>query len=401
MPVVKEMLLEDPAYEAEMQHSDDSRILVVDDLRSSRMLIGAVLAAAGFTHIDYASDGVEAMAKIRESRPDLLVLDIMMPNMDGFEVCRRVRNDLGLDIPILVQSGIQEAEERVRVFDEGATDLVSKPINAAELISRVRVHVEHRRLLLNLRQYQNRMEEELRTAEAMQISLLKTDEEALAITEPRGAKLVSHYQPSNKLGGDLWQIFPIDEDRFGLLEVDLSGHGVTAAINAFRLHMLIESLTENRGDPAKWLGDLASNLYKLLPVEHFATAFYAVYDKRTQILEFASGAAPAPIVLRQDGGHEALDASGMLLGCADDTVYESRRVQLNEGDRVLLYSDALVEDFKDMDKSLSEDDVADISKKILAGRDITDFPARIIEKVFVDPSEIMRDDLTIILMEVS
>jgi sigma-B regulation protein RsbU (phosphoserine phosphatase) len=381
--------------------SDDARILVVDDLRSSRMLIGAVLAAAGFTNLDYAGDGVEALEKIRESKPDLLVLDIVMPRMDGFEVCRKVRHELGHDFPILVQSGIQDADERVRVFDEGATDLVSKPINAAELISRVRVHVEHRRLLASLRLYQSRMEGELRTAEAMQVSLMKTDEEVAAISEPRGAKISSHYQPSNKLGGDLWQIFPIDEDCFGLLMVDLSGHGVTAAINAFRLHMLIESLLDERRSPAKWLATLAERLYQLLPVEHFATGFYGVYDRRTRTMEYASGAAPTALILRNDGRNEELDPSGMLMGVSDDVEYEARRVVFEPGDRIFLYSDALTEDFKNVENSLSEEAVAQIARRALLDGGLDGFPGRVKAQVFASPEDEMRDDITLILMEAS
>jgi sigma-B regulation protein RsbU (phosphoserine phosphatase) len=399
MQAARQNLEELPGEDIGHVPSDDARILVVDDLKSSRMMIGAVLAAAGFTNLDYAGDGIEALEKIREIKPDLLVLDIVMPRMDGFDVCRKVRQELGHDFPILVQSGITNADERVRVFDEGATDLVSKPINAAELISRVRVHVEHRRLLADLRQYQRRMEDELRTAEAMQVSLMKSDEDVATIAEPRGARIASHYQPSNQLGGDLWQIFPIDDDCFGLLMVDLSGHGVTAAINAFRLHMLIESLTDDRGNPAQWLATLAERLYQLLPVEHFATGFYGVYDRRNRSMVYASGAAPTALVLRNDGRNEELDPSGLLLGVSDDVSYDARTVVFEPGDRLFLYSDALTEDFKYVESSLSETDLANIARQALLDDGLNGFPDRVKAQVFATPEDEMRDDITLILME--
>ncbi|MBR9824524.1 MAG: fused response regulator/phosphatase [Alphaproteobacteria bacterium] len=380
---------------------DDARILIVDDLRSSRMLIGSVLRAAGFHTLEFAEDGIEALEKFQAFNPDIMLLDIVMPRMDGFEVCERIRKDLKSDTPILVQSGLQEGEHRVRAFEVGASDLVSKPINAGEMISRVKLHVERRRLVESLRSYRRRMEDELKSAEAMQLSLMPEAPEIDRISEGRGARVEAFYRASNQLGGDLWTIFEIDEDRFGLLMVDLSGHGVSAAINAFRLHVLIEAHRLNRADPGTWLADLSKDLYEMLPIEHFATGFYCVFDRRTSCLTYATAGAPSPVIVKADGQTELLDASGLIMGVTSAVDYPNQQVQLKPGDRLCLYSDALYEDFNIPEKSLQPEEIADHVKASCESAEPGGFPKALMYRVYGGIPQDLPDDLTILLLEVA
>lgn len=379
--------------------ANDARVLIVDDLRSSRMLIGSVLKAVGFSNLDYAVDGVDALEKFREFEPDVVVLDIVMPRMDGFEVCHEIRKTLQSDVPILIQSGVQEGNQRVRAFDEGASDLVSKPINAAELVSRLRLHIERRRMIDRLQRYQHRMEEELQTAEAMQMSLLKSPEELEALTQPKGAEVEAFYRASHKLGGDLWEAFEVDEDRFGLLMFDLSGHGVSAAINAFRLHMLVNSYKELRADPATWLAQVSADLYRMLPVQHFSTGFYGVFDRRDKTLTYAAAGAPTPVLIRDEEAIE-LDGSGVIMGCLPSAEYTNHRLELRPGDQLCLYSDALYEDFEDPTRSLEVEDLIDHIRTGLANRQPAGFADALVRSIFGHFPDSMPDDLTILRLEV-
>ncbi|MBO6729823.1 MAG: fused response regulator/phosphatase [Maricaulis sp.] len=379
--------------------ANDARVLIVDDLRSSRMLIGSVLKAAGFTNLDYAVDGLDALERFRDNEPDVVVLDIVMPRMDGFEVCHEIRNTLKSDVPILIQSGVQEGNQRVRAFDEGASDLVSKPINAAELVSRLRLHIERRRMIDRLQRYQHRMEEELHAAESMQMSLLKTPEELAELTAPRGAEVEAFYRASHKLGGDLWEAFEVDEDRFGLLMFDLSGHGVNAAINAFRLHMLINSYKKLRKDPAAWLAQVSNDLYRMLPVEHFSTGFYGIFDRRDRTLTYAGAGAPTPVLIRGDEAIE-LDGSGVIMGCLPSAEYETRSIQLQPCDQLCLYSDALYEDFDDPTQSLEVGDLVGHIRTGLEQREAAGFADALVRSILGHFPDSMPDDLTILRLEV-
>jgi phosphoserine phosphatase RsbU/P len=380
---------------------DTALILIVDDQKSSRLMIAAVLEAAGFTNHLFASDGVEALDVLEREPVEIVVLDIVMPNKDGFDVCREVRQRLNLPVSILIQTALEDADQRASAFDAGASDVISKPIHPHEIVSRVRLHLERRRMMNSLQRYRRRMEEELKAAEAMQISLLKSDEDVAAIARPRGADLWTFYQASNQLGGDLWQVFEIDETRFGILMIDLSGHGVAAAINAFRVHMLTDTLRHDRSEPGLWLAAVNDYLYQILPVEHFATAFYAVIDTASGHLHYAIAGAPPPILLEASGGWQALGGSGLILGCAPGVSYDTWKTSLKQGDRLLCYSDALYENFEQPDLSLEPEDLARLARDVVSREGGAGFMSAMIGQVFDDPEAQSRDDLTLLLLEVT
>src|SRR5690242_9242832 len=151
----------------------DTRILVVDDNRINRQLLAAVLQRAGIGEVVHAGDGFEALDRLAVERFDLVLLDLMMPRLDGYEVCRQIRADpRHSDLPVLVQSSLSSSEDRARAFTVGATDYVTKPINATELLSRVRIRLENRRLLADLQHYRQRREAQLELARSMQERLL-------------------------------------------------------------------------------------------------------------------------------------------------------------------------------------------------------------------------------------
>ncbi|MEA1941201.1 MAG: fused response regulator/phosphatase [Pseudomonadota bacterium] len=373
-----------------------ARILVVDDQPSSRALIGSLLKAEGYSRLAYAGDGVAAMDWLAENEADMIILDIRMPRMDGFEVCRAVRGRLGRTMPILVQTGVQEADSRVEAFRAGASDIVAKPVNAGELVSRVRLHLERRQMIHRLQRYQDRMEDELRAAQSMQLDLLPGPADIDAIVRPRGGSLTAFYRASHMLGGDLWQVFPVDETRFGIFMVDLSGHGVSAAINAFRVHMITAGLSAERHDPAQWLAALNRRLAPILPVEHFATAFYAVIDPGAGRLHYAAAGAPPPLLLRADGSWEALCGGGLILGCLADAAYETHAMDLSPGDRLFAYSDALCEDFEQPDRSLDAGEIAEAVQAEAGGGEA--FADRLIARLFGRADPDFRDDLTFLLV---
>ncbi|WP_203291351.1 PP2C family protein-serine/threonine phosphatase [Maricaulis parjimensis] len=391
-------------------HSDDgardaddgvihaARILIVDDLDSSRLLIAQLLKSAGFHNLHFAEDGASALASLSEALPDMVVLDIVMPGMDGFEVCRRIRRDFHRDMPVLMQTGMQDADYRLHAFEAGASDIVSKPIDAGELVSRVRLHLERRRLMSNLQVYRHRMEEDLRVAQAMQHSLLMTEADVEAIVAPRRASLSTFYRASNTLGGDLWQVFPVDATRFGLFMVDLSGHGVSAAINAFRVHMLAGRMSDLGSRPDAWMRTLNLMLVDMLPVEQFATAFYGLVDIPARSLKYAAAGAPPPLHFSAEGNWTALDGSGVLLGCNARAEYPVRECPLGEGDRLFVYSDALYENFDNPDASLEADALADAVRTVLPHTG--NFADNLLSRLFGAPDAPLHDDLTWMLMEV-
>ena len=183
----------------------EARVMIVDDNRVNRHLLMALLERGGIRHVEMAEDGNDALARMDSFRPDLILLDLMMPNLDGFEMCARLRADpRWADLPVLVQSSLSRAEDRARAFAAGATDYVTKPINAMELLSRVRIHLHSRALVSDLRMYRQRTETELALARKMQERLMPSAERLAESEALTGVAIDAHFAPSSELGGDFW-----------------------------------------------------------------------------------------------------------------------------------------------------------------------------------------------------
>lgn len=320
------------------------RILVVDDVFLNRELISGYLEMGGFEHIEHAQDGVEALEKLESFAPDILVLDLSMPRMDGFQVCRHLRaQEAYKDLPILVQTGLDDPEQRVEAFAVGATDLVTKPLHRAELIARTRLHLERSILFRDLQAYQARIADELDHAWKMQQALLPTDAVITGIRERFGLEIAHHFAPSTELGGDFWGVRETEDGRLGLFIVDFSGHGVTAAINTFRLHGLIAELWRYAGDPAEFLGVLNERLERLLPVQQYATMLYGVFDPEREIFQYAAAAPVSPILREGKSGRVVVgDPKGFPLGVSASATYENRELPFPPGSLMFLYSDAMI-----------------------------------------------------------
>lgn len=322
---------------------DSYRVLVVDDHPFHRNLLAKFLSWGGIEQVDFAADGEEALARVAEFRPDLVLLDVMMPRLDGIEVCRRIRaNPLTSDILVLMQTALTSDQQRVSYFQAGATDVVAKPINPGEFISRVRLHLERRAMLQELRAYRRRVETELRMAQRMQAALVPARQDLVALENRYGLSIEACYETSSELGGDYWTAFDLPDGQLGLLMADFSGHGIGAAINTFRLNMLVESLPPEGERPAVWLEGLNHALLDVLPVGQFATAIYLRFDPATGEGILAGAGAPTPWI--HDGQERcAVDTSGLFLGVDASASYSDQSFYLPPGGNLLLFSDAMPE----------------------------------------------------------
>lgn len=323
----------------------DCPILVVDDNAFNRTLIGAFLAEAGFRQVSFAAGGVEALAMIEAAIPDLLILDIMMPGIDGFEVCRRLRAmPETADLPILVQTALSSGEDRNRAFAAGTTDLVSKPLERTELLARVRIHLEDRVLIRRLQTYRTRVEAELSIARSMQEHLLPTPAQSAVVAAAAGCRLRAHSAISPHLGGDLWGLLPLGGRRFGAYLLNVAGCGVSAALNAFRLHALLQELGPAHGeDAAALLTALNDRAAGLLAPGDKATMTYGVVDGAAGRFTHASADGAPPMILNGDGGPAIGSAAGLPIGIAPGTRYRSEVMDFPRGSVLALYSVAVLE----------------------------------------------------------
>jgi sigma-B regulation protein RsbU (phosphoserine phosphatase) len=335
------------------------RVLVIDDALPIRQLIGGYLQSAGISLIEFAENGADGLAKLHSFGPDLVILDIVMPGIDGFEICRRLRaNPLTRNLPVLVETALDSTADRSAVFDAGATDLITKPIHGPELIARVKIQLENRLLIRSLQDHVKLMMWELELARYMQENLLPRQEMLDAVERATGLAVASHFQPSAELGGDLWSVHPLGDGQTGISIIDFAGHGLAAALNTFRLHTLMNQIAPTPADPAAYLAQLNRKLVDLLPNGQFATMFLAIIDSRRGLMTYAAAGTPSPVIGNPEIG--LLDGSGLPLGISLEADYQNCQVPFPPDSVLFLYSDALTESADHSGHCLESEDLAEL-----------------------------------------
>jgi len=319
------------------------KVLVIEDSLSTQTVLGRLLSLINISDVAFAADGVEGLKLAKELKPDLIILDITMPRMDGYEVIQHLKaNKETSGIPVLIQTASDNRETREKTFRAGATDFITKPINPLEFFSRVKVHLENRLLVRNLTNQLVQIESELHAARRMQQDMLPSDKILDAVHDQYQLKIAHHFAPSSLLGGDFWQLFPISSNKIGFYICDFSGHGVASALNTFRLHALVSQNNRRLTSPAEFLTQLNRQLHTLLPRGQFATMFLGIYDRRKKTLVYSGAGAPNPIFVSRKK-NILLHAEGLPLGILPKPVYTDTAIKIHKNDTLLLYSDALTE----------------------------------------------------------
>jgi len=351
----------------------DCPVLIVDDDELHCQLISIILSQDGFRNLHFAFDGRQALHKAQEVKPELIILDILMPNVDGLEVCAALRAMAQFkNIPIIAHTIKHAPEDRAEIYAAGATDIFPKPVSEREVQNRVYMHLKYARLVKGLKQYHRRLERDLDIARSMQNALLPERSRLADISRSHGVEIKYYYETSDELGGDFWGIDLLDRDRLFIYITDFSGHGVAAALNTFRLHSLIANYRTTPGgeitQPAEYLEKLNHDLFKLLPVEQYATMLCGIIDLGQNIFTYAAAASTVPVKLRTGSGEvSCLDPSGLPLGMIATASYENRTIPFHQGDLLFLYSDVMTESRNQKGQMIGEDNFIELCGRINSG----------------------------------
>lgn len=378
----------------------DKKILVVDDDKIMRRFMQHVFEAHGFTNVIYCQDGQSALDTVDRESPDCVLLDINLPIMDGFQVMRAIREDRqNIELPILVTSARTSHEDRNSMLRAGATLMLSKPLDPSILIARVWDVLERQTMVEELRDYQERTGKELALAKSMQEAILPSEEVVSGLAEKHGVSITGHHQMSSELGGDLWGVRDLGDNRVALFAIDFSGHGVGAALNTFRIHALLSSLQMDQNAPGEVLQMLNDQLVDILLDDQFATMFLAYADFSNDRLEFASAAAPPPVVGKMGSDeHTALDSRGLLLGIMEGVVYETQSIPFLKGQYLCLYSDALFETPRDDGRVIEMDDAPAMIASFSSG-EAGDAIRALTSEFYHNVDLPLHDDLTLVYLE--
>jgi serine phosphatase RsbU (regulator of sigma subunit) len=314
-------------------------ILVVDDTPINLQVLVRILEGSGY-RILAARSGRTALEIARQVQPDLVLLDVAMPGMDGFEVCRALKDDsVTREIIVIFLSAHAEVSEKVSGLELGAEDYITKPFQSQEVLARVRGHLLRKRLERDLRQSRDNLEREMSSAGEMQHSLLPT-----LLPADERMTFAAHYRTSLHAGGDYYDVFRVDQERIGVFVADVAGHGARAAIVMAMMRTLLHALKKPLDNPAQVFMDLNQHFAYLQGTALFATALYAVIDAHSRHLAIACAGHPAPLLVGADHTIRTVDCERTLPLFASDleTVPVSVHA-LHAGDRLVFYTDGITE----------------------------------------------------------
>jgi serine phosphatase RsbU (regulator of sigma subunit) len=315
-----------------------STILVVDDSPTNLQVLVPILSNNGH-RILAARDGATALDIAAKAKPDLMLLDVMMPGMDGFDVCRRLKAEPATrDTVVIFLSARGEVADKVSGLELGAIDYITKPIQAEEVLARVAVHLSRLHLERELRHSRDRLDRELASAARMQRLLLPT-----AVPAPSRARIASYYQTSRHAGGDYYDVLPLGDDRIGILMADVSGHGAPAAIVMAMIRAVVHAFPGVPDDPPALLHYINRHFQFLWETPMYATALYAVLDGATRTLRVSSAGHPLPL-LRRGGAVSTLPGDTAMCVLWDELgKVPTVDHQLAAGDVVVFYTDGITE----------------------------------------------------------
>lgn len=349
-------------------------ILIAEDETTTRLRIRSYIQQWGY-EVSAAKDGAEALELFRNGDYPIVVSDWEMPNMDGLELVRRIRETSGTGyVYIILLTAKFEKEDLVFGMEAGADDFLSKPFDRNELRVRLRAGERIIELEQNLaRQNQELEKTNLDLAEANTRlgeanTRMKNDLEAAAeiqkaflpaeLPNTPAARFAWHYEPCDELAGDTLNIIQLDEKHVGLVVLDVSGHGVPAALLSVSLSRTLSPSLDGTSvlkKPAP-----APEGYRIIPpsevaaelnqrfawnegTEQYFTLFYGILSLETCELCFVCAGHPSPIHVPRDAEPACVEASGFPIGVIDEAEFEDQSMQLEPGDRLYLYSDGIPE----------------------------------------------------------
>jgi sigma-B regulation protein RsbU (phosphoserine phosphatase) len=375
-------------------------LLIVDDNEDNRYTLTRRLQREGYENLTTATDGQKALELLGKQRFDLVLLDVMMPGLNGYEVLERMRADSQLrHIPVIMISAVDELDSVIRCIELGAEDYLAKPFNPTLLRARVGASLEKKRLRDEIVEVLGQIEGELQAARQIQLSMVPT--EFLVPTTDRPVEVYATLEPARRVGGDLYDFFWGEDGRMYFVVADVSGKGAPAALFMARtktMIRLVATLYRTPGgapmEPHRIIEKVNEGLSLENQQDMFATVFLGILDPATAMLSFSNAGHNLPYLLRASDGVSALNgARGKALGIRSTFTYQSESLKLAPGDGLFVYTDGITEALNSANELFSEERLEE-ALRTLAGASASEMVAGVLERVrtFV-ASAVQSDDI--------
>ncbi len=333
-----------------MKKLSDCRVLLVDDAKANLDIL--VEGLKSDHKLSLALNGEMALQVAAKSPPDLVLLDIVMPGLDGYEVCRRMRAmPETAEVPIMFLSSLEEVQNKTRGFEAGANDYLTKPFEMPEVKARVRS-------LLKAKAYSDAVKEQiasdLRVAREIQMGMLPHDfgpfEQRYSVAF--GAVL----EPAREVGGDLYGVCAPTPERLVVFLGDVSGKGIPASMFMVRAISLARLLAREIAEPERILARLNDELSADNPSGMFVTFLCGVFEPSSRRLAMANAGHCRPVLLPAAGAPRwAVKNLGTALGFEAGLEFERTELTLRDQDSLIFYTDGVSEAFNVSDECYGND----------------------------------------------
>jgi len=374
------------------------RIVVIEDDPAILLGLSDNLCAESYDVLT-AANGEDGFRLVRDKQPDLVILDLGLPRMNGYEVCQQLRR-CGLATPILMLTAQDQETNRVAGFEAGADDYVTKPFSIRELLGRVRAILrrsEGRPDLANQR--------ELDEARQIQERLMPTK-----LPQMPGCQISAAWRPAHMVGGDYFDVFKLDDGGMAVCIGDVCGKGMPAALMMANLQAAVKTCAARGLPPRELCAAVNHVICENMAAQGFISFFYGILHAGARRLTYCNAGHNPPIIGRcgrpltisagaEDHHPSRLSEGGGVLGVIENWTYTEDTVQLVSGDRVLLYTDGITESRNPAGEEFGEERLLHLLKSSQIGATL------LAERVVGAASEFNNgcfdDDLTVVAISIS
>lgn len=325
-----------------------ARVLVVDDSEMNRDLLGRRLQRNGHV-VEAVESGQHALDIMAAQRFDLVMLDIMMPDMDGYMVLERIKADAALTaIPVIMISALGDTASVVRSLSLGADDYINKPFDPLILRARVDAALAKKRLHDEEQRYTRSMERELELGRAIQAGFLPSE-----LPQPAGWEIAARFRPARQVAGDFYDSFVVPGCGIAVLIADVCDKGVGAALYMALFRSLLRASATHQhaeGTEAREIlhqavrstNDYIASVHDRANM--FATVFFGILEPCSGRLDYVNAGHDAPLVIGQDGIRQELRPTAPALGLMTACQIEVARVDLETNEVLFAYTDGVIDE---------------------------------------------------------
>ncbi len=333
-----------------MKDLSESRVLIVDDVKANVDVL--VQALRDDYRISVSLNGEAALRSVEKNPPDLVLLDIVMPGLDGYEVCRRLRAAAPTrELPVMFLSSLDEVQNKTLGFEVGGNDYLTKPFEVLEVKARVRS-------LLKAKAYSDAVKErlaaELRIAREIQLGILPSD--VAARVRDTGLEICAILEAAREVGGDLYEVLRLVDGRVLVAVGDVSGKGIPAALFMAVTTTLLRTMAQQFCEPEEIVRRVNDVLALQNPSGMFVTLICLVVDPATGTVTCANAGHPPPVLLRPGAAPTpTLASTGTLIGILPGAEVGCESIVLQPGDALVVYTDGVTEAFDAAGDMFDED----------------------------------------------